>query len=88
MPTEHHPRILLVRGGTNWQLQTGFTNPNGRGCAVHNIATRAEHPGSEPPYEAAARTLRLHHGVTSVEWTPGMAGSPDLPGVWHATHPQ
>ncbi|MEU5425961.1 hypothetical protein AB0H73_10175 [Streptomyces olivoreticuli] len=86
MSTADAPRVLLVRGGTNWQLQTGFRNPDGRGCAVHNIGTRGEYPGSTPPYAAADRMLRDRHGITSVTWNPGMPGSPGLGGVWHASY--
>lgn len=83
-------RVLLVRGGAHWQLQTGFLNPSGKGCATYNLGTLPE-LGSNPPYEAAALLLHTQHGVTTVTWTPGMPetdtlpAAPDMAGVWH-TH--
>ena len=87
------PRILLVRGGQHWQLQTAIRNPDGKSYALHNIATVAE-LGSEPPYALADATLREHHGIRDVTWLPGMPedtaarlpAMPDLPGAWHADY--
>lgn len=87
------PRILLVRGGTHWQLQTSIRNPDGKTYALHNLGT-VTGLGSAPPYRLADATLSERHGIRGITWQPGMPENPemrlpatrDLPGVWHADY--
>lgn len=82
--SEDKTRILLVRGGQHWQLQTGFRYPNGGGGVVHNIGT-VRTLGHKPPYEMADRLLKQEHGVQVTDWVKHDPTLPDYP-VWRAVY--
>lgn len=71
-------RVLLVRGGTHWQVQTrGHT---------YNLGT-VRSLGLKPPYELADRKIMSECRVRVADWVPGMPGANVIMGgVWHATY--